>query len=451
MNVFLRAFKVHRRKPSIVPPVISPEKEETQGSQESQKFQESQESQESQELLPSLPIELWFIILKMVVRPNLILDLEFEPYQIQLAIFTLADRFYGGEAAARRMIAMSKRLLRPVCRAWKEIVDNLEDMDECVDEKYYHNDKKRPNTSRCEKLHLEYSLDRDASIKVRYSHPVPTVSLKVISHPEGPVVIKSLDNLIPFTDYLHIFDLELGNCDASNGILGDIQMRMVPLTTLRLTLDRFEPLFTPLEIPTLKNLFLSIPEYDESRWARPPSTFQWRFLELRALSLVEKGSNSNTYAWDMHPFLMDILRNHFEKIQALLINPMPRELADQKSPLCWTNMPNLQSFGTDFYPKGKLPDDKHGETTPTLTKSSSVRHLIVSRTLMEYTDDILSGLKVYIRACYNVRCIYFAGGGYQSNIGWDTDALRRLQRLCKHNGIILKDLYDHTAPRRDDC
>jgi hypothetical protein len=443
MNAILRALRVHRQKPAttrLFTPVDTAEP-----NVDVEVFEETQEP------LPSLPIELWLTILEIALRPRLILDLEFEPVQLQLAIFSLADPFYGGEAAARKIIAASKRHLRPVCRAWKEIVDNLHDLDECVMEKYYRSDAPRTNTRQCEKLHLSYSLKSDSGIKVRYTHPVPTVSLKIGTNvPDlGAIPIKTLDEIIPFTDHLHVLSLDLQKCEVSGSVLGDIQMRGIPLTTLRLFLDQFDLLYIPLEIPTLYNLFLSIPTYDKQRWNRPLSSLPWKFRELRALSLVDRREDLICIPYDIHPFLMEILRNHFEGIRALQIDPMPKELVDHDSPLCWASMPKLRAFATNHYPMSKVKKEQVSKANSPIKKLSSVQHLIVADTLIGFTDDVLLGLQSYIDACDKIESICFAGGGQLSNIGWDTKALKRLQALCDRNNILLKDLYGNTGPRRN--
>ncbi|PVG01657.1 hypothetical protein CPB86DRAFT_781465 [Serendipita vermifera] len=35
--------------------------------------------------MPSLPVEIWLIIIQMALRPSLVVDIEFEPFEIEQA------------------------------------------------------------------------------------------------------------------------------------------------------------------------------------------------------------------------------------------------------------------------------------------------------------------------------------------------------------------------------
>jgi hypothetical protein len=416
--------------------------------------------EERRKPLPNLPVEIWFKIFRIVIRPSLIVDLDFEPFKIEQARLCLADSFLSNAITVKRMVLESTRRLRGVCRSWKEAVDYLDAPNKWIPYTNSHKGSTHMDMHKCQKL--LHSLPFGYRTNRGYSHPV--FNLMIYADPidlmrHGPISVTSLAEVTPFPDQIRVLNLRLYGCQVSKDLLKDIQIRHIPLTTLALATGCSDMLQTSLEILTLISLFMTIPEFDETRWNEHPSYFQWNFPNLRNLSWTERCRDGRHHVYEGHPLLLEVLRNHFNLIIALRIYPIPREVADKNSSLCWIKMPQLQALATNFYRLEGTDNKTNIHNCSTDIASNSVQYLVAVDTALVNPHRIVDELQKAISVCDMLRVVYLPGypperyqkhakkGLESSNFNWwDTGAIHRLQMLCKERLIQVK--HEEEAFRR---
>ncbi|CAG8714290.1 16473_t:CDS:1, partial [Acaulospora colombiana] len=219
--------------------------------------------------LPSLPVEVWLIILQMALRPSIVVDAEFEPFEIDLVRTYLDRTSRRSERAAQEIVSRNKRALRAVCRSWKKLVDTIEamwawDVTCCEDAPPVITDPYR-----CPRLNQYHQLPLGAQINGGYTYPVSTLMMEINFHDYhhlGPIHMTSLKEVVSFPNHLRVLILQLECCKASGDVLRDIEVMRIPLTTLGLRIDSIDIFQTSLEIPTLISLFVMTPEYNTRNW-----------------------------------------------------------------------------------------------------------------------------------------------------------------------------------------
>jgi hypothetical protein len=416
-----------------------------------------------QNTLPSLPIEIWWIIFEMVIFTGLLMLDEFESYEIHTAYEYFLDpiRFSSGQCIPRRLAVTRKRKLREVCKAWKQTIDSI-NLDyrntlECT-----HLDRKglflvdewppkqglgTVDTSHCKRLILEVYPVYGQGLRIgfRYTHPISALTVRALGGNRF-AHLRSLSDIMSFPDQLKVLDLDLEKCKASMGLLKDLNgIPSVPLTTLSLSLKAPDVLQTSLTVPTLISLFLSIPPYDPEVWLwGDPSNFKWTFPALRNLSLIERhyrrSSLPSTMLPSTHHFFANLLKIHLSLIRSLLIQPMSAQVSNQDSSLCWKNMPNLQTLATNFSDISISTDSKyHFGRTPRTRKSDSVRHLIQFHLGSTGSVSMAKELQKYVRACSRLESVTMVDAPGFDITRWSTmkpeKEIIQLLKLCDERGI----------------
>ncbi|PVG01661.1 hypothetical protein CPB86DRAFT_781468 [Serendipita vermifera] len=411
-----------------------------------------------QKQLPSLPVEIWLIIFQMTLRPSLIIDAQFQPFEIELAHAYLDSNGTTSDKASQKMVSRSKRNLRGVCRSWKELADNIDVSEDHWAWDVTCREGAPPITDPDQRprLNQHHDIPSGSQINGRYTHPVSTLVIDVGSHNHrhrGRIYMTSLRGTISFPEHLRVLNLRFEHFNASRNVLRDIEGMRIPLTTLGLHANSAVILQTSLEIPTLISLFITVPEYVITSWNEQPDHFRWKFPNLRNLWWEDQRLSYINSLRGGHPLFLHILRDHFKSIRTLRTCPITREIADDDSPLCWTKMPNLQSLATKFY---RVEETSHkyeiqGHSDAAI-ESDSVLYLVVLDTSETKSQDVVDGLQKYIHICKNLRAIYLSGHDpvyfkrygwgffqlpYPSN-WWSTGAIQRLQSLCQIKSINIK-------------
>ncbi|PVG01659.1 hypothetical protein CPB86DRAFT_812289 [Serendipita vermifera] len=187
--------------------------------------------------LPSLPLEIWLIIIQMALRPSLVVDAEFEPYEIEQACVYLDSWSKASEKAAQTMVSSSKRNLRRVCRLWKELVDSID----TSEDKWTWNMSSRVGVlptdphqyTRVDQYHY---YDSGSQIS-RYMHPVSALMLTIGEYydEEQPIPIRKIElkAFISFPEHLRVLNLQFAQCRTPKDTLRAIEVMRLPLTTLR--------------------------------------------------------------------------------------------------------------------------------------------------------------------------------------------------------------------------
>jgi hypothetical protein len=401
--------------------------------------------EEQHKLLPNLPIEIWLIILQMVIRPSLIIDLDFLPFEIERAQLCL-NAIHGGERAAQQMVWKSKCRLRAVCHTWKEMVDHLDLPSHWVRNVPYRKGIPPPSTHQHQRLIQYQSLPFGSRINGAYSHPVSNLSVVVDVCDfiyRGPLYATSLAEFTSFPGHLRVLNLHLYECRASKDVLKDIEAGQIPLTTLGLTVRWTDILQTSLEIPTLTSLFMTIPRFDETLWSEHPSHFQWRFPNLRNLSWTESRQDGLHNLYNGHPLFLGILRDHFDLIASLRMFPMSRETVNVESLLCWSKMAKLQALAVNFAQMEENELKFDTKNSMTAVKSDSVRYLVNLDAALVNPHKVVDGLEKAIDLCNKLQVVNLTGppeiykrDGWKNFLRsrpyhwWDTGAIQRLQKLC---------------------
>jgi hypothetical protein len=432
--------------------------------------EETQEVASSSFSLPVLPFELWCEILEWVIRPEFVVDLTFEPPEIDRAYRSLMNPYQRNSQFARKIARQNRNNLRMVCRTWKDFVDRLKER-EWVLELYDSNGplpgphssfwksqktSLKPNsppidTHQCSRLDLVYLDNTNTEFSVRYSHPVSTLSISISSsmfYLGDSGHISSLKKLVAFPGYLNALCIRVCELDISGDIAHEFQSSLSGLTLLCLCVKNESILQTPLEIPALVTLFLEVPQYESEIYS------SWVLPSLRNLSLSTKYDSPHENPPENNPFFLKLLEEHFNTIQSLRMFPMIPRVSDRYSPLCWVCMPRLQVLATDFdLSMNPFPQITHRDNTEsdisrnqgTFNLSSSVRHLIQITGAGDPRPQV-AGIPGYIHACQRLETVSVATSHSQcirlmygpSPSGCIAGTLRRLAQQLRS----LKDLCD---------
>ncbi|PVG01662.1 hypothetical protein CPB86DRAFT_823584 [Serendipita vermifera] len=414
------------------------------------------QTEEHRQPLPNFPVEIWRIILQMAIRPSLVIDGEFEPFEIEQAHIYLDSTSKTSERAAQEIVSRSIRNLRGVCRSWKELVDSTNTM-WAWDVTRREAGSPISNPYQCTRLNQYHQFPSGSQVNGQYTHPVTTLLIDINFgdyHSQGPIHMTSLKEVISFPEHLRVLNLQLECCRASNNVLRDIEVMHIPLTTLGLCTNSSDILQTSLSIPTLISLFITIPEYVEASWNEHPSRFQWNFPSLRNLWWEDQHLARANYLRDGHPLFLNIIRNHFKSIESLRMYPFVREVADEDSLLCWTKMPNLQALATIFCQLGLPPHICEPQSNSmTINKSDSVLYLVALDPMTTSSQQVVDRLQKYIHNCRNLREIYLLGhppavfrssgrgifrNVYPSSDWWGPEPIRQLRETCQRNSIQIK-------------
>ncbi|PVF90941.1 hypothetical protein CPB86DRAFT_485018, partial [Serendipita vermifera] len=359
-----------------------------------------------------------------------------------------------------------KKSLRQVCKAWKDIIDSIRTDYQRVREHKYRNrrlfeENERP-TILDTRDYTMVTVDTEvfsvqkALIKFRYTHPASALTMRTIPpsyfQSRTPLTqVKSLSDIVSFPKQLKVLNLYMDGSNAPMDLLRGVQEMSIPLTTLSLFLMDTLILRTRITIPTLVNLFISIPSRrEESIWA-DPSRYQWKLPALRNLSLGQSqdGNAWNSLHWTIptHPFYIELLKRHKLNLRSLLMDPMTAQVHNQSSPVWWITMPNLQVLATNFCNVSPAPGG--GLNLLWTPKSTSVRHLI-------HFDDggfrtwMGSDLCGYIRLCTRLESVILVTRG--TAVKWMTvdpvASMTDLRDLCIKRGIPIWSQSDVLEPRK---
>jgi hypothetical protein len=351
--------------------------------------------------VPSLPAELWLVILELAIRPSIILDLKFDPCQIELAYKCLVWDSHGNQSAAEKMARKAGRPLRAVCSLWKRIIDQIYlFMSWIVGETGCWPDAPYEftitDTKKCIRLNRMITGCGPSPVKVQCSHPIPTLSLFVYGNNQGHV--ESLEDIAPFPTELNVLSLRLNNVCVPANILKEIQVNLVALTTLQLYLHT-NIITECLEFPDVITLFLSIIHIEGVPENLEVSEIRWKFPKIQNLALTdyirETWDRVEAYV-EINPFFFVLLQDHIDSIQSLRIEPTVKEIVDVESPICWLKMKKLSALAANFCQPvfRAIP----GEERVYRWKSSSVRHLI-QIALNIGGDDRGDKIRYFIESC----------------------------------------------------
>ncbi|CAG8634430.1 6740_t:CDS:2 [Acaulospora colombiana] len=224
-------------------------------------------------------------------------------------------------------------------------------------------------------------------------------------------------------------------------------MVSIPVTTLSLFLKFPGSLQISLYIPTLANLFLSIPVYDPQDWLwGDPSNFRWKLPALHNLAIIERydrrpGPPSIALP-STHSFFLNLLTGHFSSIRSLLIHPMTLQVSSQHSSLCWKKMPKLQTLATNFSDRDVPSHRKHFFNKQTQDiESKSVRHLIQFHLWAAGSTSMASELQSHIHACTNLESVTMVNAPGFDTRNWVTmrpeKEIVQLIKLCDRRNIDL--------------
>jgi hypothetical protein len=344
--------------------------------------------------VPSLPTELWLDILEIAIRPSIILDLEFDPGQIELAYKCLVWESHGNQRAAAKMALRTSRTLGAVCSVWRSLIEQIDIVMPWVVEetrcwpdagqlhKSAHDGFLTTDTQIFTRLNRKIILNGQDFERIRYSHPLPTLSLSIVGANQEPMI--ALENITPFPTKLKVLSLHLNKRQVTCQILKEMEMGLSALTTLRLCLQA-SAVREFLEFPTVVTFFLSITHVGIDPETSSLSYIRWKFPMLQNLALTDYIKTTGKWlSIKMNPFFFETLQAHIDSIRSLRIEPMTKEIVDPTSPICWLRMKKLKALAANF----------SEPTIPTTLsynklygwKSNSVRYLIQTRTQMNDWD-----------------------------------------------------------------
>ncbi|PVF91244.1 hypothetical protein CPB86DRAFT_830679 [Serendipita vermifera] len=304
-----------------------------------------------QHTTPSLPLEIWWVILEMALYSSPTVLEYFAPSEIALA-YGYCSGGLNTHAVMQRQNATLKKCLRQVCKGWKGIIDSIRTDYQPVPEGEYRNgqlfeENEQPTILDTRQytmitVEAEASSLRKVLIKFRYTHPVSALTMRTVSPPyydsdDSFAHIESLSDIVSFPKQLKVFRLHMDGSNGSIDLLKGIQEMSIPLTTLSLFLTDSLILQTCLTIPTLVNLLISIPYFEEEGTRMDPWRYQWKLPALRNLSLAQPSDDNSWSSYRLtsaHPFYIELLKRHRSNLQSLLIDPMTMQVHDQASPLC---------------------------------------------------------------------------------------------------------------------
>ncbi|PVF92758.1 hypothetical protein CPB86DRAFT_790823 [Serendipita vermifera] len=356
---------------------------------------------------PRLPNEIWLIILEFAIRPTMVTELEFEPYQIDQAYKCLSCRSHGDQRAAERMTFKAGNPLRAVCALWRDIIDQLEiDSPWVLDDPSYRPDIQSNQSSSTygdtvinTENHIRMNRliipeEETLQIQMKYSHPLTTLALSVDDKGHLAARLGSVHDITSFPAELRVLSLYLDIHAIPYSFFKELQMSLTSLTTLRLWL--YPGVITEsLEFPTVITLCIGILK---PRLLTSPiilSALQWTLPVLRNLSLTDhnRSADQNTRRrTGVTPFFLKLLQTHFDIIQSLRIEPTMNEIFDVASTICWLKLPRLNTLAADF--DFTLIPAKHNQEL----KSNSVLHLIQTVKNIHSSEDG-SRIRYFIRSC----------------------------------------------------
>jgi hypothetical protein len=358
--------------------------------------------------MPILPTEIWLLILEAVIRPAMIIDIEHEPHQIYLAFKTMESGRHGDQSIAQGKMLEASRSLKAVCSLWKKLADQiitttpwvLDDHQLWRDEGRQGTHYKRPiNTKNCARLNLEFKVaEEELHVEMRYSHPISTLSIAIFESHQASLA--SLEDIISFPSQLRVLHI-LAECQIGQSFLKSLQMGLSALTTLKLSLY-LNQLAEPMEFPAVITFFLDVKQHTIPS-NNPPLNTQWKLPMLRSLGLKQNSAFiGSAEPFNLNPLLFELIRTRVDSIRALFIEPLPPEIVDISSPICWLRMKQLNALATDFR------SFNNATRLTYITKhrpiSTSVRHLI--QTNLGLKDlDIENKLRLFMLSCPNLEAV----------------------------------------------
>jgi hypothetical protein len=395
--------------------------------------------------IPSLPNEIWWIILEMVIYPGLIVTADYLPFQIEAVCAGFFDETFGSQIGAQKMMVRTKGNLKGVCRTWKGMIESTKmgELRVFDSDALFFDPHTRVNTSHCSRLNRKnYSHPGDSLVRFAYTHSISTLSFRV-AIPSTRLHMKSLSDIISFPDELRALYLSLGSCKVSDHLLKDVETLSIPLTTLCLSASNPKILRTSLAIPTLVSLFISTSPYNKQEWKDDLSKFRWTLPALRNLALITGHSRSEPtfkISSSTHPFFLELLKENIPRIHSLLILPMTTQVFQDDSPLCWKSMPNLQALTTNFIDSCGMRYGRK-KVQSRIVKSESVRHLVQTHLDSCSIGEVAIELLYYVISCNQLESITFVGspGLYDipSNCGGNKEMLQ-LATVCNARDINLR-------------
>ncbi|PVF92639.1 hypothetical protein CPB86DRAFT_819462 [Serendipita vermifera] len=414
-----------------------------------------------------LPVEIWLFIFELVLYPGPVMMANPEPCEIYTAFeyFNYPSKEAQRNVIHKRLVQRRKGRLRQVCKMWKEMVDGIEtDYRSTLERKntrtqsIYLDSRSlfgkliKTITGEYENLEVEIHPTFEANwrIEIPYTNPVSSFTLNILKE-EQTVHLETLYDIVSFPRQLVILELYMRACTAAMEVLRDIETMPIPLTTLSLFLEKPEVLNTCITVPSLVDLYLSVPTHDEKSWSwRDPWNFRWILPAVRNLSLLERQAEHQTTILSYtHPFFSELLNNHLLNIHSLLIYPITMQIIGQDSPLGWQRMPNLQVLATNFdfsntYSRQTYDIPKNLR----IPKSSSVRHLIQFQLWIVDLASMSNGLQKFVNACPKLESVTmsnFLGLGADGRDKFKEEIVELL-KLCDERrvDVWLHDVIRHS-------
>jgi hypothetical protein len=435
-------------------------------------LQKSEECQINDPTLCLLPHELWITILEMAVYPTHLLSSGFQISELNEVhqSFWVRQNSQTWKPAPRKTLRSNR--LRLVCRLWNEIIISMK-ISQWGDTKDVssHNQRilsqsqhswadarpryKEVDTEGYTRLNGTWY---DPNVKMVYTRPVTILWIHVFSYDyRSPGRLESLSDIVSFPNEVEALIINFLDCTTPKNLLQYLEARTPVLTTLAIRLSfSTDILQTSICIPTLKNLFLSIPHPIEPALAHEARTLRWVFPALRNLSLEEHYIfiSRPHYASPLtHPFFAEVVRANSSTIESLRLDPMTAQFANSQSDLSWNRLPKLKYLFTDFGWIGfsYLP----GQTTVTRMPDSlsPVRHLVHIATRTLYPCAIYNQIITSIKECARLESVTLLGKPtwyrnplkssiFSDNLlhcGGDREAMKRLVNICNQERINLRD------------
>ncbi|PVF92330.1 hypothetical protein CPB86DRAFT_842051 [Serendipita vermifera] len=333
--------------------------------------------------VPTLPLEIWFIILELAICPNIIVDAEFEPHQIEVLHDYLTWHANDNQLAAVRMAYRARDRLRAVCSLWKNIVEEIKIKplvlefshswwDQKLHEIRFDSSIFNPamDTRVYSRMNLLCTVDIYSRIQVRQTHPISVLSLTISAEEPAHACITGIGDVISFPEDLKVFNLSLEGHTLPVNFLKEMELKLSSLTTLGVSLEG-RMLDTAIELPHLVTLRIGIISSAPSNLT-PLRDIRWTLPALRHLLLEDTGLDTKFRKTNV--FFFGLLQDYLALIRTLSLEPMTEEVVDVNSPICWMKMSQLGTLATDFY----LPRPMHPKYGNRLfgPHSTSVRYLV---------------------------------------------------------------------------
>ncbi|PVF95004.1 hypothetical protein CPB86DRAFT_607495 [Serendipita vermifera] len=429
----------------------------------------------SSKTLALLPYELWVAILELAICPTHALPAAFDAIELDQAHRYLWVRRGGQVWQPASNKILHRNRLRRVCRLWNEIIKHikLDRWGRALDVSSY---SLRPSeidagttnqaptyqpvkTDGCTRLNETLYTGSYRGGRIRYTKPVAILWLHIFSW-EFPYRIGdlgSLSDVISFPNEIEALIINYLDCSSPTSLLQYLETQTPVLTTLAIRLSgRMDILSTNIHIPTLKNLFLSIPNPIDAGLVANANNLRWELPALRNLSLEEHyifKSRPHYFPPPTHAFFAELVRVNSSTIEALRLDPMTAQFANSEPALSWTKLPRLKYLFTDFGWIGFSFLPGQAITTSVPTSPCPVRHLIHLATRTPYPCAIADQLITCMGQCKNVESVTLLGEitPYRDplNQNWfsnglihcrdDREAMKRLITICNQNNIQLRD------------